>query len=381
MRALFIGSYPNSVDPSRSVFFRELIYQFARMGVDCTVVSPLSVTKYGFRAKEIPTKECEAVHDNISVSVYRPRMLSYSAKQIGRWNTIHLTQKSIDDAVIRQVKKLDTKFDFVYGHFFLGGGLTAAKVGRMLGIPAYIAYGECSFDTEVRNKYGDIRPEQLRGVHGIISVSSANSDDLESRGLASGIPVCLALNAVNSSVFSVKDNKHCRDKFGFSKDDFIVGFVGGFIERKGPERIVEACNGLDGVKLAFAGKGENKPSGENVVFCESLKHDDVADFLNAIDVFVLPTLNEGCCNAIIEAMSCGKAIVSSDLPFNHDVLNTNNSILVDPQDIGQIREAILKLREDSILRNTLAKQALHDAQSLTIDQRANKILKFIQETS
>ena len=80
-------------------------------------------------------------------------------------------------------------------------------------------------------------------------------------------------------------------------------------------------------------------------------------------------------------MSCGKAIVSSDLPFNHDVLNTNNSILVDPQDIGQIREAILKLREDSILRNTLAKQALHDAQSLTIDQRANKILKFIQETS
>ena len=46
MRALFIGSYPNSLDPHRSVFFRELIYQFARLGLECTVISPLSVTKY-----------------------------------------------------------------------------------------------------------------------------------------------------------------------------------------------------------------------------------------------------------------------------------------------------------------------------------------------
>lgn len=381
MRALFIGSYPNSADPHRSVFFRELIYQFARLGVECTVISPLSVTKYRRRALQIPTSDCERLDGGETVCVYRPRMISYSAKKIGRWNTIHLTQRSIDRAVLRKVKTLDTKFDFVYGHFFLGGGLTAAWLGRMLGIPAYIAYGECSFDTEVRNKYGDISPREMEGVHGIISVSSANSADLHSRGFADGIPVCLALNAVDTKIFHVRDREACREKFGFSKDDFIVGFVGGFIERKGPVRIMEACRDLEGVKLAFAGKGEQKPSGEQVVFCDSLKHEDIADFLNAVDVFALPTLHEGCCNAVVEAMSCGKAIVSSDLPFNHDILNPQNAILVDPRDVGQIREAIRKLRDDAALRSRLAKQALKDAEKLTIDQRARNILDFIRRTS
>lgn len=380
MRALFIGSYPNSADPHRSIFFRELIYQFARLGVECTVVSPLSVTKYLSRTKQIPVKEYERLPDGETVTVYRPRMISYSARKIGQWNTIHLTQNSIDRAVLRQVKKLEGRFDFVYGHFFLGGGLTAAKVGRLLEIPSYIAYGECSFDTEVRNKYGDIRPEQLEGVRGIISVSSANSADLKNRDFAHGIPVFLALNAVNTKVFHVKDKKICREKFGFAMDDFIISFVGGFIERKGPDRIMQACKDLDGVKLAFAGKGEQRPIGDQVIFCDSLLHEDVADLLNAADVFVLPTQHEGCCNAVIEAMSCGKAIVSSDLPFNHDVLNSENAILVDPDNITQIREAICLLRDDVVLRERLAEQALLDAQKLTIEQRAKNILEFIRST-
>ena len=62
---------------------------------------------------------------------------------------------------------------------------------------------------------------------------------------------------------------------------------------KGSDRLLEACRGLPGVSLAFAGSGKNAPSGSNVVFCKSLPHEDVSDFLNAIDVFVLPTRNEG----------------------------------------------------------------------------------------
>lgn len=380
MRALFIGSYPNAKDPHRSVFFRELIYQMAEQGVDCTVISPLSVTKYRSRAASIPTCSTETLPSGKTVRVFRPRMVSFSAKKIGSWNTIHLTQAAIDAAVLRQVKKLGESFDFVYGHFFLGGGLTAAKVGRKLGIPAYIAYGECSFETEVSDKYGNIKPEELKGVHGIISVSSANSADLASRGFADGIPVCLALNAVNTAVFHVKDRQQCRGKFDFAEDDFVIGFVGGFIERKGPGRVLEACKDLSGVKLAFAGKGQQKPTGENVIFCQSLVHEDVADLLNAVDVFVLPTQNEGCCNAVVEAMSCGKAIVSSDLPFNHDVLNSENSILVDPNNVTQIREAIRTLRDEPQTRQRLSERALANAQALTIDQRAQKILNFIQST-
>lgn len=381
MRALFIGSYPNSAEPHRSVFFRELIYEMAKQGVECTVITPVSVTKYRSALKAIPIHACEKICDETEVEVYRPRMVSFSAKKIGSWNTIHLTLAAFDAAVMRQLRKINKQFDFVYGHFFLGGGLTAAKVGKIYRIPAYIAYGECNFESEVSSKYGEILPEELHGVHGIISVSSANLNDLKGRSFSAGIPTLLSLNAVNKSVFVPKDKSQCRKRLGLPEEAFIAGFVGYFIERKGHNRILEACVELDDVKLAFAGKGAVPPSGENVVFCKSLEHEAVADFLNAVDVFVLPTLHEGCCNAVIEAMSCGKAIISSDLPFNHDVLNSDNSILVDPNDIGQIREAIRTLRDDPQLRNKLAEQALQDAQKLTIDQRARNILKFIHQTA
>ena len=116
-----------------------------------------------------------------------------------------------------------------------------------------------------------------------------------------------------------------------------------------------------------------------MVFCQSLPHDEVCTFLNAVDVFCLPTRNEGCSNAIVEAMACGKAIVSSDLPFNWDILNKDNSLLINPDSIPEIRAAIIKLRDNKQLRENLSSQALKDAENLSITNRAKRILEFIHE--
>ena len=380
MKALFIGSYPNPVEPFRSIFFRELIYEMAKQGIECTVISCVSITSYRCQIYKIPQYSVEILETGEKIEVYRPYIISYSAKNVGKWNTIHLTQKSIEHAVLKLLKQINKKFDFVYGHFFLGGGLTAAKVSQKYNIPAYIAYGECNFETEVSNKYGMITVSEMRGVKGIIAVSSCNKKDIENRAFSKGIPVLLSINSINNDVFYKKDKKKCREILGMPPNDFIVGFVGYFIERKGPERVMDACSNLSGVKLAFAGKGNNKPNGDNVVFCKSLAHDQVADFLNAVDVFVLPTKNEGCCNAVVEAMACGKAIISSDLPFNYDVLNPSNAILIDPMDINAIRKAIIRLRDNSMVRESLATKALEDASKFTIKHRVEKIIQFVNET-
>ena len=381
MKALFIGSYPNPVEPYKSVFFRELIYQMADQGVECTVISCASITAYKTRIRNIPQYQEEKTAAGNKIRVYRPHIISYSAKKIGKWNTIHATQKSVETAVMKVVKSLDETFDFVYGHFFLCAGLVAAKVAQRYGIPAYIAYGECSFHTEVESKYGPVGRKEMEGVKGIIAVSSANKEDIMARDFAKDIPVCLSLNAIDPTVFHKKDKQACRAKLGLPAEEFIVGFVGYFIERKGPGRVLEACKDLSNVKLAFAGRGGEQPEGENVIFCRALPHEDVADFLNAVDVFCLPTLHEGCCNAVVEAMACGKAIISSDLPFNHDVLNGKNAILVDPNSVEQIRSAVTRLYEEEQLRKNMEQQALEDAQRLTLPQRARTILDFINTTS
>ena len=116
-----------------------------------------------------------------------------------------------------------------------------------------------------------------------------------------------------------------------------------------------------------------------MLFKGKLKHDEVPLYLNAADVFVLPTLLEGCCNAIVEAMACGLPIISSNLPFNWDVLNESNSIMVDPMSVAEIRNAIIKLRDDKTLRDNMSIASLEAARDLTIEHRAEKIINFIQE--
>ena len=72
------------------------------------------------------------------------------------------------------------------------------------------------------------------------------------------------------------------------------------------------------------------------------EHDVIAEYLNCADIFVSPTLAEGCSNSIVEAMACGLPIISSDLPFNHDILDEKNSILLDPVEVNEIALAIRK---------------------------------------
>lgn len=378
MRALFIGAYPNEVYPYNSIFYQQLVHAMADKGVECHVIAAVSYTEYGRRINRIPEKTKEYTKNGKMISVYHPRYTSFSAKKIFRFNTMDLTLRSRNKAIVKIFETIHDHFDFVYGHFILGGGITAGIIGEKYHIPAFFAYGECDYQSEVGCKHR-LTKEEMAGIKGIIAVSSKNLNELKEKQVFDGIPKMLSLNSIDKNLFFKKNKHECRDRFGFSDNQFIVGFVGYFKERKGYKKLLEACNNLDGVSLAFAGRGDNKPEGDNIVFCQSLEHNDIPDFLNAIDVFALPTQSEGLSNAVVEAMSCGCAIVSSDRAFNWDILNDSNSILIDPDSAEELRDAIKILRDDERFRVKIADQALECSKDYSIEKRAEKILYFIQE--
>lgn len=375
-KGLFVGMYPNNVNNYRNVFFQNLIFAISDLGVECTVISPVPITKYRGRINEIPKFEIHETSKGNKVSVFYPRYISASSKQIGKYNTEHISESFFEKAAIKVARRLNDKFDFVYGHFVLYGGLAAIKIGNELGIPSFFAYGECDFESEVGNTYGIPKPDKIKGLNGVVSVSSKNTEELKRIGFIENIPTITAPNSTDLSLFFKMDKLVCRKKLGLPEDAFIVGFVGGFIERKGDKRLLDATKDLSDVYLAFAGKGDAPPNGDNVLFCEAMKHEEIPILLNAVDVFALPTLAEGSCNAIVEAMACGLPIISSNLPFNDDFLNSKNSIRVNPMSVPEIRAAIIKLKDES-LRNSMSKCALETAQKLGIEARAEKILRFI----
>jgi glycosyltransferase involved in cell wall biosynthesis len=111
------------------------------------------------------------------------------------------------------------------------------------------------------------------------------------------------------------------------------------------------------------------------LFKGGVTHQEVPELLSAVDIFVLPTLNEGSCNAIFEALACGLPVVSSDIPAIKEQLNEKNSILCDPKNIDEIKNSILTLfrNEERVLN--MKKSALSDINSST--ERAARIKGYL----
>lgn len=347
-------------------FVKQLVDEFARQGHYCYVVAPYSITKNKRRYQEI-----EKESDNITI--YRPNHLSFSNYKIGAFSPSLFFRQN---AIKRALKQLPVKPDVVYCHFW-ECGLEGYQYAKKNNIPLIVASGESNIATLLKNKRV---PADIKDVvKGVVCVSTKNKEESISLGLTTEDKCFVKPNAVNNNLFKKLDKAECRKELGFPQDAFIVSFVGAFIERKGVMRVSEAIKQISGepVYSCFIGRGAQNPDCDNILFKGGLRHEEIPLYLNASDAFVLPTLAEGCCNAIVEAMACGLPVISSNLPFNWDVLDDENSIMVDPKDVNAIANAIEKLRDDNQLRDQMAASSLQKAQSLTIDQRAKAIIDFI----
>ena len=77
---------------------------------------------------------------------------------------------------------------------------------------------------------------------------------------------------------------------------------------------------------------------------------------------------------LFEYMACGRAIVTSDLPVLHEVLNEANAIFLPPDDLETWKMTLQSLSEDEPRRQRLAGQALADAQQFSWRSRMQQIL-------
>ncbi len=379
MRVCFITNrYPTEEYPANT-FLDKLVCEMAEQGVECTVIVPYRPIVDTINKKNYKTpfyRERVTASGKI-IKIYNPTYFWGSNKKIAGINMAQIGLNLFTRCVDKVIKKYKLDFDAVYGHFILPSGFAAAEIGKKYNKPSFFAYGESSFKT-VSNSFSDeeIR-NKLRNISGVIAVSSKNRDELLEHRAIAPQKIGVFPNAIDADIFCVMDKNAARKKLGIEKEDFVVAFVGSFINRKGSKRLSAALGKIDNVKSIFIGAGPEEPTCDNIIYKGRLPHDRVPEYLNAADVFVLPTLAEGCCNAIVEAMACGLPIISSNLPFNDDILTEENSIRVDPNDIDAIAEAIKTLRNNPVLRGNMAEAALASAKNLTIQTRAKNILEFM----
>jgi sugar transferase (PEP-CTERM/EpsH1 system associated) len=78
---------------------------------------------------------------------------------------------------------------------------------------------------------------------------------------------------------------------------------------------------------------------------------DVARLMRAIDVFVLPSLNEGISNTILEAMATGRPVVAARVGGNPElVVEGTTGRLYEPGKPRELEQAVLSYLDDPVLR-------------------------------
>ena len=371
------SQYPNSVTPTSQVFVQQLVWAMAEKGVECTVICPLAINLNPFFIK-VPFATTEITDSGAIISVYFPKFISLGQQTIAGMKTAPTTTELFYSAVLQVWRELPAEPAIVYGHFLTPAGICASRISRKYSVPAFAAYGEDS-PWSVFNFGKENMAKEIANLAGIVAVSSSNKEALEALNLFPTDRIRTFPNGVRSNFFYPRNKIQCRKRFGFDPNTFLIAYLGEYSERKGVLRVAEAVDGLKGVSVAFAGKGKLQPKVANCVFNRVIKHEELPYFLSAADVFVLPSLSEGCSNAIVEAIACGLPIVSSNLPFNADILDHDNSILIDPKNIDEIKSAIIYLRDNPAVCTSMSRASLERAKDLTIEKRATNILGWITE--
>lgn len=357
-------------DKERAVFpfVKNLVDQWAEIGHNINVIAPFSVThnKTLKRYDELPHPD--------GVTINRPYLLSLSNIQI-RGKV--LTELVFNYCINRALNKLDQKPDVIYCHFWIQA-IAAYEYAKKHNIPIVVASGESVIPTRLGGASYQIK---CNYVSGVICVSSKNLEESLSLGLTTRDKCVVYPNGVNKDLFKKSDESVLRNKLSIHEGDFVIAFVGWFIDRKGANRVSKAIEIINdpGIKSIFIGEGQEEPACDNIIFKGRLPHDEIPHYLNCADVFILPTRAEGCCNAIIEAMACGLPVISSNLPFNWDVLNNDNSIMISPNNIDEIAASIVELKNNKVRREAMANSALKTVEELSIGRRADKIIKFIEQ--
>ncbi len=169
------------------------------------------------------------------------------------------------------------------------------------------------------------------------------------------------------------DRSKLRGEWLAGRKGPLIGFIGALVDHKAPWTLAEAAPAiverLPGARVIFLGEGECRPE------IEELQHrypelihlagwrDDLADCLAALDLFVMPSKEEGLCTAIAEAMAAGVPCVASQAGGIPDlVVDGKTGVLVPPLDRLTLAEAVTSLWNDPPRRQRLAENALRHVQ-------------------
>jgi glycosyltransferase involved in cell wall biosynthesis len=283
----------------------------------------------------------------------------------------------------RQLKTYIAEHNIQVLHAFdAATDLFGVPVARLLGVP--------SLTSQLWNRYFLSRLSQLllsvvdKIARGIFVNSHAAADELATNWHVPRNRIHVCQNGFEPKEFHPYGRKRPAQ---LAQASVVIGTVAVLREEKNIGLLLDAflqVHSLDPrAMLLIVGDGPMKESLEDRA--EELGLKDVcwfeeatltpADWMRAIDVFVLCSRSESFPNALLEAMACGCCPVGSRVGGMSELItHEETGLMFDSGDVAQLADALCRLTRDQELRSGFAKAAAQFAhERLTIDVAAARL--------
>ena len=382
--------YPHSNDPLSSSFvynqINSLKFFFRRVYViSLTPFVPKFLSKFPFMHPRWRRDAFASDYKYDNVDVYFAKYFTLP---------LDFSRKKGGDFAFRVVNKIIQKekieFDLIHAHFIYPSGYVGAKLKERHDKPLIITgHGHDVYDLPFRDAEWNAKIKGiLNKADHIITVSKSNYYILTQFNLSTKNSIIP--NGYNPNLFKPISMNDSRRKLKIPMDKKIILSVGNLEIVKGHEYLIKAMKKViqkeKDILCLIVGAGSQRRNLEilvnrlglqdNVRLLGSKLHGEIPFWINACDVFVLPSLNEGNPTVMFECLGCGKPFVGTRVGGIPEVIISEKlGILVEPKNHEQLADAILKALNKEWDREYI----LNYAKQFTWDEIAKSIMAVYEE--
>jgi glycosyltransferase involved in cell wall biosynthesis len=372
MKIVAISASQIPSDAANSIQAMKAVHALARLGHEVTLIVP-AAAEAGEPAKK----------DWRSLSAYYGLTKEFRIEWL-----VSASRRLFFLAAVRQAKRLKPDILYVWP-------LPSAVLGLVHGLPTILEMHDLPS--------GRIGPfwfsyfRDIKGSKRITVITTALKNALDDRYGESfrAEDVILAPNGVELERFAELPKPSAARRLLGLPEAPTVACTGHLYKGRGVELFVELAKKMRGVRFVWAG-GRPEDVAEwksktgaipNITFAGFVPNEQLALYQAASDVLLMPYgkeigISSGGGNSaqisspmkMFEYLATGRAIIASDLPVFHEVLNENNAVFCPPDKVTAWVGALQALLDNPVRRNELAQQARADAQQYSWTERAKRIL-------
>lgn len=236
--------------------------------------------------------------------------------------------------------------DVIHIHSSGGEGLIGVNLKRKYNKPLVLTvHGEDITRHSKKIFSKQLTQFTISNSDSVICVSKFLENEIKNLGIKSQNFFVIPMGA-NTDRFRPRSKVKARRMFNLPLDKKIILFVGHLVQRKGVDYLIKSMEKIieyeKRIMCIIIGKGTEEKKlkklssmlklNSYIIFLGQKTNEEVAPYMNACDILVLPSLNEGLPVVLCEALAAGKPVVATNVAGTPELVTKDVGYLVKPKD-------------------------------------------------